>query len=322
MHLFSLRNIFCLGAYQDAINKNDIPNLTPNNAVERDSLVYHAYIALGSYQLVISEIDSLAPTALQAIKLLTLYLVGDKSLEHVREAQSKGFGHCLMRFIYWGHFEALMAEEMFFDLKFQVSILNKHEMHLFSLRNIFCLGAYQDAINKNDIPNLTPNNAVERDSLVYHAYIALGSYQLVISEIDSLAPTALQAIKLLTLYLVGDKVGFPSTRTEPDQESVSQAAKGVSLDMDSDLEMEIDSEVEKKINTSDSSDGEETKKFYLFDKRKDDAIELVVTTIVEEYYNLYLCKQPYRNDNLTSVKYVMKNMEVVTGMIKMPYLFS
>ncbi|XP_010927006.1 coatomer subunit epsilon-1 [Elaeis guineensis] len=76
--LFSLRNSFYLGAYQDAINKSDIPNLSPDDAVERDSLVYRSYIALGSYQLVISEIDSSAPTALQAVKLLALYLAGDK----------------------------------------------------------------------------------------------------------------------------------------------------------------------------------------------------------------------------------------------------
>ncbi|KAG1371087.1 Coatomer subunit epsilon-1 [Cocos nucifera] len=77
-HLFNLRNSFYLGAYQDAINKSDIPNLSPDDAVERDSIVYRSYIALGSYQLVISEIDSSAPTALQAVKLLALYLAGDK----------------------------------------------------------------------------------------------------------------------------------------------------------------------------------------------------------------------------------------------------
>lgn len=108
---------------------------------------------------------------------------------------------------------------------------------LFGLRNSFYLGAYQAAINNSDVPNLPPEEAVERDSLVYRSYIALGSYQvlipfvffgigdlvsrlsfalldlilvfvlqLVINEIDSSAPTALQAVKLLALYLSGDKV--------------------------------------------------------------------------------------------------------------------
>ena len=52
-HLFNLRNNFFLGAYQAAIN------LSPNDIVERDCLVYCSYIAPGSYQLVIHEIDAL-----------------------------------------------------------------------------------------------------------------------------------------------------------------------------------------------------------------------------------------------------------------------
>ncbi|XP_052201831.1 coatomer subunit epsilon-1 [Diospyros lotus] len=72
--LFGLRNNFYLGAYQAAINNSDVPNLSPEEAVERDSLVFRSYIALGSHQLVISEIDSSAPTPLQAVKLLALYL--------------------------------------------------------------------------------------------------------------------------------------------------------------------------------------------------------------------------------------------------------
>ncbi|KAJ4801928.1 Coatomer protein epsilon subunit family protein [Rhynchospora pubera] len=76
--LFGLRNNFYLGAYQAAINNSEIPDLTLNpssdDALERDSLVYRSYIALGSYQLVINEIHSSAPTPLQAVKLLALYL--------------------------------------------------------------------------------------------------------------------------------------------------------------------------------------------------------------------------------------------------------
>ncbi|MBA0658450.1 hypothetical protein Goklo_010655 [Gossypium klotzschianum] len=73
-HLFNLRNNFYLGSYQAAINNSDLPNLSPDDAVERDCLVYRSYIALGSFQLVINEIDSSAATPLQAVKLLALYL--------------------------------------------------------------------------------------------------------------------------------------------------------------------------------------------------------------------------------------------------------
>ncbi|CAL2252570.1 unnamed protein product [Prunus armeniaca] len=75
-HLFNLRNNFYLGAYQAAINNSELPNLSPDDAVERDCLVFRSYIALGSYQLVINEIDASAATPLQAVKLLALYLSG------------------------------------------------------------------------------------------------------------------------------------------------------------------------------------------------------------------------------------------------------
>uniref|UniRef100_A0A2P2LJP1 Coatomer subunit epsilon n=1 Tax=Rhizophora mucronata TaxID=61149 RepID=A0A2P2LJP1_RHIMU len=73
-HLFNLRNNFYIGAFQSAINSSDIRNLSEEDAVERDCIVHRSYIALGSYQLVINEIDDSAPTPLQAVKLLALYL--------------------------------------------------------------------------------------------------------------------------------------------------------------------------------------------------------------------------------------------------------
>ncbi|KAL7089601.1 hypothetical protein ACP275_13G194900 [Erythranthe tilingii] len=79
--LFGLRNNFYLGAYQAAINNSEIPNLSHDEIVERDSLVYRSYIALGSYQLVINEIDSSAATPLQAVKLLALYLSSPENKE-------------------------------------------------------------------------------------------------------------------------------------------------------------------------------------------------------------------------------------------------
>lgn len=79
--LFNLRNFFYLGAYQSAINNSEIPNLSPEEAIERDCLVYRSYIALGTHQLVINEIDSSAATPLQAVKLLALYLSGSENKE-------------------------------------------------------------------------------------------------------------------------------------------------------------------------------------------------------------------------------------------------
>ncbi|XP_010275973.1 PREDICTED: coatomer subunit epsilon-1-like [Nelumbo nucifera] len=81
-HLFALRNNFYLGAYQATINNSDIPHLPSDDAVEKDCLVYRSYIALGSYQLVINEIGSSAPTPLQVVKLLALYLSGSENKEN------------------------------------------------------------------------------------------------------------------------------------------------------------------------------------------------------------------------------------------------
>ncbi|XP_023758144.1 coatomer subunit epsilon-1 [Lactuca sativa] len=81
--LFNLRNNFYLGAYQAAINNSDIPKLTEEDLIERDCLVYRSYIALGSYELVINEVDSSAATPLQAVKLLALYLSSPDNKESI-----------------------------------------------------------------------------------------------------------------------------------------------------------------------------------------------------------------------------------------------
>ncbi|KAJ7969228.1 Coatomer epsilon subunit [Quillaja saponaria] len=80
-HLFNARNNFYLGAYQAAINCSDVSNLSPDEAIERDCIVHRSHIALGQLQFVISEIDSSAPTALQAVKLLALYFASPENKE-------------------------------------------------------------------------------------------------------------------------------------------------------------------------------------------------------------------------------------------------
>ncbi|KAM7273323.1 hypothetical protein ACFE04_027987 [Oxalis oulophora] len=60
-----LSRLLCLCAYQSAINNIDLPNLTSDDVIERDCLVYRSYIALGQFQLVINEIDSSVATPLQ-----------------------------------------------------------------------------------------------------------------------------------------------------------------------------------------------------------------------------------------------------------------
>jgi coatomer protein complex subunit epsilon len=83
--MYALRDSFYLGAFGVAMNQsvNEIPNLSDEEAIERDTIVYRSYIAVGSYQLVINEIKESAATALQAVKLLALYLASPDNKESV-----------------------------------------------------------------------------------------------------------------------------------------------------------------------------------------------------------------------------------------------
>ncbi|KAD3336775.1 hypothetical protein E3N88_32294 [Mikania micrantha] len=81
--LFGLRNNFYIGAFQATINSGDVQNLSQEDAIERDCLIYRSYIALGSYQLVINEVDSSTATPLQAVKLLALYFLSTDNKETV-----------------------------------------------------------------------------------------------------------------------------------------------------------------------------------------------------------------------------------------------
>lgn len=72
--LFMVKNNFYTGAYNNAINEaSDIEGLSEPEQVDKDAFVYRSYIALGSHDLVISEIPDSAPMSLLAIKLLAQY---------------------------------------------------------------------------------------------------------------------------------------------------------------------------------------------------------------------------------------------------------
>jgi len=82
--LFAVRNNYYLGSYQHAISEaSDLEGLVEQEKIERDLFVYRSYIELGSYELVINEIPSTAPQALQAVKLLAQYHGGKLAKEQV-----------------------------------------------------------------------------------------------------------------------------------------------------------------------------------------------------------------------------------------------
>mmetsp|Transcript_13760 Transcript_13760/g.29611 ORF Transcript_13760/g.29611 Transcript_13760/m.29611 type:complete len:291 (-) Transcript_13760:426-1298(-) len=91
--LFQVRNNFFLGSYNAVINEaSDLDGLSDIQQIERDTYVYRSYIALGSYELVISEIRDSAATALQAVKLLAQYYADKKSKEDVLKTLSEWLG--------------------------------------------------------------------------------------------------------------------------------------------------------------------------------------------------------------------------------------
>lgn len=89
---------------------------------------------------------------------------------------------------------------------------------LFKIRNNFYLGDYLSAIHYSSIRNLSQEESVQRDTLVYRSYIARGDCLTVITEIDDAsAPTPLQAVKLLALHFshqLKNKVPFPFPSTK------------------------------------------------------------------------------------------------------------
>jgi coatomer protein complex subunit epsilon len=73
--LYTLRNLFWLGSFQQAINEGGRLNrLSDELKIERDEFVYRSYVGQGQYALVISEVDDDAPVNLRAVKLLAEYL--------------------------------------------------------------------------------------------------------------------------------------------------------------------------------------------------------------------------------------------------------
>ena len=73
--LYTSRNLFWLGSFQQAINEGGRLNrLSDELKIERDEFVYRSYVGQGQYALVISEVDDDAPVNLRAVKLLAEYL--------------------------------------------------------------------------------------------------------------------------------------------------------------------------------------------------------------------------------------------------------
>ena len=107
---------------------------------------------------------------------------------------------------------------------------------LYTLRNLFWLGSFQQAINEGGRLNrLSDELKVERDEFVYRSYVGQGQYALVISEVDDDAPPNLRAVKLLAEYLEN-----PSGTRDGVVETLGHATyKGEESALPTDLEQKL-----------------------------------------------------------------------------------
>ncbi|XP_059149846.1 coatomer subunit epsilon-like [Physella acuta] len=93
--LFDIRTAFLTGNYQQCVNEAPKLNLgTPELKVERDVLMYRAYIAQRKYGVVLDEIKSSSSPELQAVKMYADYLSNESKRDAiVKELDSKMSGN-------------------------------------------------------------------------------------------------------------------------------------------------------------------------------------------------------------------------------------
>lgn len=75
--LFSLRNLFYVGNFQQAIEEAEtLSRLPPHLKNERDEILYRAHIAMGNHEVALREIsdDPNLPVSLRAVKLLATFM--------------------------------------------------------------------------------------------------------------------------------------------------------------------------------------------------------------------------------------------------------
>jgi len=78
--LFDLKNAFYTGNYQTAINEAGKLKLgDPELSLQRDVLVYRAYLAQRKWRVVLEEVKPSSPALLQPLKLLAQFLSGSQS---------------------------------------------------------------------------------------------------------------------------------------------------------------------------------------------------------------------------------------------------
>ncbi|KAL6432256.1 hypothetical protein ACFW04_006722 [Cataglyphis niger] len=92
--LFDVRNHFYIGNYQQCINEaQKIKPSSPEVTMERDVLLYRAYIAQRKFRVVLDEINNLSPPELQPLKTLADYFANPYRREAIIAELDKEASH-------------------------------------------------------------------------------------------------------------------------------------------------------------------------------------------------------------------------------------
>ncbi|GAB1862883.1 Coatomer subunit epsilon [Camponotus japonicus] len=92
--LFDVRNHFYIGNYQQCINEaQKIKPSSPEVTMERDVLLYRAYIAQRKFRVVLDEINNLSPPELQPLKTLADYFANPHRREDIIAELDKEASH-------------------------------------------------------------------------------------------------------------------------------------------------------------------------------------------------------------------------------------
>lgn len=81
--LFDIRCSFYIGNYQQCVNEAQKLKVPPELKLERDTIMYRAYLAQHKYGVVLSEITPSSPPQLQAVRLFADYLANSSKREKI-----------------------------------------------------------------------------------------------------------------------------------------------------------------------------------------------------------------------------------------------